>query len=444
MFRVSDEDFVIRSIRGRMILDSRGNPTVEVEVATRGGGLGRAAAPSGASRGRFEAVEVRDGGREYGGMGVRRAVEAVNKVIAPKLVGMDSRRQREVDRLLCSLDGTPNKSRLGGNAIVATSLAVAKAAASTAGLPLYRYIGGPGAYIMPVPMLNIINGGVHADNMLSFQEFMIVPVGVDSFSEAMRVAVEVYKALKALLKEAYGATAVNVGDEGGFAPPMKANREALTALVKAISRAGYGEDTVVLAIDAAASQLYDEGRKAYNVDGRWLSSGELLDYYLALVDEYPIRSIEDPFYEEDFEAFAELTRRLRGRALVVGDDLYVTNPNRLRRGIEIGATTAVLVKVNQVGTLTEALEVVYEAHRSGMRAIISHRSGETEDTTIAHLAVGLRTGLIKTGAPARGERTAKYNELLRIEEELAGEAVYPGESALKPSQPLPSLRLLVG
>ena len=425
----------IASVRGRMVLDSRGNPTVEVEVRTEGGGVGLAIAPSGASRGRYEAVELRDGGREFLGRGVRRAVENVNRVIAPRLVGMDAARQRLVDRTLVELDGTPNKSRLGGNAVVATSLAVAKAAAATLGLPLYRYLGGSHAYVMPVPMLNIINGGVHAGNELSFQEFMIVPAGFDSFSEALRAAVEIYHTLKALLRDRYGALAVNVGDEGGFAPPMRRNREALTALQEAVQRAGYDESQVALAIDAAASQLYRDG--AYHVDGRRMGAGELIDYYEALASEYPIRSIEDPLMEEDFDGFAELTRRMAKRGvMVVGDDLYATNVGRLLLGVEKGATTAALLKVNQVGTLSEAIDFAHAAQDAGLRVIVSHRSGDTEDTAIAHLAVALRTGLIKTGAPARGERTAKYNELLRIEEELAGEARYAGWSALRPGTPL--------
>ncbi len=437
-----EDPFKIIDVHGRMILDSRGNPTVEVEVKTPTG-FGRAAAPAGASKGKHEALELRDGGKEFHGMGVRKAVNNVNNIIRPRLIGLDVRLQRTIDKLLCELDGTPNKSRLGANAIVATSLAVAKAAANSLKLPLYRYIGGIGSYIMPVPMLNIINGGVHAGNELSFQEFMIAPVGADSFSEAIRIAVEVYKTLKQVLKNTYGANAINVGDEGGFAPPMRLNREALDALTKAIKMAGYTEKDVVLAIDAAASQLYDPGKGVYYVDGREMMPSDLLEYYLILVDEYAIVSIEDPFHEDDFESFKLLTSKLRSRVLIVGDDLYVTNPLRLRKGIEVGATTAVLVKVNQVGTLSEAIEVTLEAQRAGLRAIISHRSGETEDTTIAHLAVGLRTGLIKTGAPCRGERTAKYNELLRIEEELAGEAIYPGLEAFKPSAPLPSLKPLV-
>ena len=435
---VLENAFEIVRVRGRMILDSRGDPTVEVEVYTRGGGVGRAAAPAGASRGRHEAVELRDGGKEWNGKGVERAVRIVNSIIAPALIGLDSRMQREVDSVLVKLDGTREKRVLGGNAIVATSLAVAKAAAATAGLPLYRYIGGPRAYVLPVPMLNIINGGAHAGNELSFQEFMILPVGATSFREAMRMAVEIYKELKRVLVDKYGKMAVNVGDEGGYAPPMRENREALDALVEAVKRAGYepGVD-IVFALDVAASQVYDEGKKRYIVDGKELDRSGMIEYLIKLIDEYPIASVEDPLYEEDFEGFAEFTREASKRGvLVVGDDLYTTNPERLAEGIRRGASTAVLVKVNQVGTLTEALEVVTMAHRAGMKAIISHRSGETEDTTIAHLAVGLATGLIKTGAPARGERTAKYNELLRIEEELGEEAYYPGVQAVKPGEPI--------
>ncbi len=433
-----DEVFRIARVHGRMILDSRGNPTVEAEVVTEGGGVGRAAAPAGASRGKHEAVELRDGGKAWGGMGVERAVRVINEVIGPALLGLDSRRQREIDSLMARLDGTPEKRVLGGNSIVAVSLAVAKAAAATAGLPLYRYLGGPSAYVMPVPLLNVINGGVHAGNQLSFQEFMIVPVGADAFRDAMRIAVEVYKALRSVLVERYGKSAVNVGDEGGYAPPMSKNREALDALVEAVKRAGYepGSD-VVLALDVAASQLYDEKRGVYLVDGEELDRGRMIEYLVSLLDEYPVRSVEDPLYEEDFEGFAEFTREARRRGvLVVGDDLYTTNPERLYRGVEVGASTAILVKVNQVGTLTEALEVVRIALGAGMKAIISHRSGETEDATIAHIAVGTGAGLIKTGAPARGERTAKYNELLRIEEELGGEAYYPGLEALRPDRPL--------
>lgn len=429
LFARSDDDFVIKSIVGRMILDSRGSPTVEVDVYTRGGGFGRAAAPSGASRSEKEAVELRDGGREFAGKGVSQAVRNVNKIISPKLVGLDSRKQREIDQLLIELDGTPNKSRLGGNAIVAVSLAVAKAAASTAGLMLYEYLGGSVNGIMPVPMLNIINGGVHAGNNLSFQEFMIVPVGATSFHEAMKIAVEIYYTLKGVLKERYGPSSINVGDEGGFAPPLNLNREALSILIESIEKAGYSESDVVLAIDAAASQFYRDG--IYMVDGKEMSREGLIEYYKQLVDEYPIKSIEDPFYENDFESFAALTKEIGRKTLIVGDDIYATNMKRLRKGIEKRATNAILIKVNQVGTLTEAVDVLMTAKQYGLRTIISHRSGETEDTTIAHLSVGLRAGAIKTGAPARGERTAKYNELLRIEERIGG-SLYYGREALTP------------
>ncbi len=425
---VGDDPFLISGVKARWILDSRGNPTVEVEVRTHGGGFGRAAAPAGASKGKHEALELRDRGREFLGKGVSKAVFNVNNIIGPRLVGLDSRKQRLIDSIMCRLDGTPNKSRLGANSIVATSMAVAKAAASTAGLPLYVYLGGSsGTVILPTPLLNIINGGAHAGNDLAFQEFMIVPVGADTFADAMRIASEVYHVLKQYLKEKYGADAVNVGDEGGYAPPMKHSREALDALMEAIRRAGYspGED-VGISLDAAASHFYDEKRGLYVVDGKEFDAGALLEYYEALVDEYPLLSIEDPFYEEDFNSFAEMTRLLGKRILIVGDDLYVTNIERLRRGIEVGATNAVLLKVNQIGTLTEAIDLYRAAVGRGMKVIVSHRSGETEDTTIAHLAVGLAAGLIKAGAPARGERTAKYNELLRIEEEAAGSTLYAG------------------
>lgn len=419
--------FKIERIKARWVLDSRGRPTVEVEVLTYGGGFGRAVAPAGASRGRHEAWEVRDGGKKFKGYGVLKAVENVNKIIAPALRDMDSRKQREIDYKMIELDGTPNKSKLGGNAIVATSLAVAKAAADTYGQPFFMYLGGRHARTLPVPLMNIINGGAHAGNNLDIQEFMIVPVGADSLNEALRIAVEVYYELKNLLKEKYGALAINVGDEGGFAPPMNNTYEALNALVDSIKRAGYepGVD-VVLALDVAASQLYIEEENKYKLDGKKLTRDELLEFYEKIIEEYPIASIEDPLCEEDFEGFKEITMRLGSRILIVGDDLFVTNPKRLKQGIEMGAANAVLVKVNQVGTLTETIDVVYLARTNNYRAIISHRSGETEDTSISHIAVALNTGLIKTGAPARGERTAKYNELLRIEELLGSEAIYPG------------------
>ncbi len=425
------EDFIIADVSARWILDSRGNPTVETEVVTIGGGFGRAAVPAGASRGKHEALELRDGGKKFRGKGVLNAVRNVNEVIAKKIMGMDSRNQRGIDRVMIKLDGTPNKSKLGANAILSVSLAVAKAAANTYGLPLFQYLGGALARVLPVPLMNIINGGKHAGNKLKIQEFMIVPVGADSFSEALRVGCEVYQYLKEYLVENYGKSAINVGDEGGFAPPLKISREALEALRKSVERAGYelGRD-VLLALDAAASEFYDEEKGVYEIDGKELTRDELLDYYAELVGEYPIVSIEDPFHEEDFEGFQIAVEKLKG-VQIVGDDLFVTNLSRLRKGIEMGAANALLLKVNQIGTLTEAIDAAFESFRNGYNVIVSHRSGETEDTTVAHLAVALNTGQIKTGAPARGERTAKYNELLRIEEYLGGEAIFLGEQAFK-------------
>ena len=425
------EDFVIADVSARWILDSRGNPTVETEVVTIGGGFGRAAVPAGASKGKHEALELRDGGEKFRGKGVLNAVRNVNEVIAEKIMGMDSRNQRGIDRVMIELDGTPNKSKLGANAILSVSLAVAKAAANTYGLPLFQYLGGALARVLPVPLMNIINGGKHAGNELKIQEFMIVPVGADSFSEALRIGCEVYQYLKEYLVENYGRSAINVGDEGGFAPPLKTSREALEALRKSVERAGYelGRD-VLLALDAAASEFYDEEKGFYEIDGKELTRDELLDYYAELVGEYPIVSIEDPFHEEDFEGFRIAVEKLKG-VQIVGDDLFVTNLSRLRKGIEMGAANALLLKVNQIGTLTEAIDAAFESFRNGYNVIVSHRSGETEDTTIAHLAVALNTGQIKTGAPARGERTAKYNELLRIEEYLGGEAIFLGEQAFK-------------
>ncbi len=423
---IIDEIFNIKKVHARQVIDSRGNPTIEVTVVTEGGGVGVAIAPAGASRGLHEAVEVRDGGKAYHGKGVLKAVENVNNIIAPAIKGMDSRKQRSIDKKMIMLDGTPNKSRLGGNAIVATSLAVAKAAAATYEVPLYMYLGGLKARTLPVPLMNIINGGVHAGNKLDFQEFMIVPAGFDKFSDALRAAIETYHELKRVLKEKYGPTAINVGDEGGFAPPMESIREALDALVEAIKAAGYvpGEE-IALALDVASSQLYDGKKKVYRVEGKEYSPQDLLELYKELVNEYPIVSIEDPFYEEDFDMFAEITKELGSRILIVGDDLFTTNPERLKKGVEKKAANTILVKVNQVGTLTETMDVINIAYSNGYKAIISHRSGESEDTTIADLAVAFETGLIKTGAPARGERTAKYNRLLAIENEIE-EPYYPG------------------
>ncbi|WP_448577743.1 phosphopyruvate hydratase [Thermosphaera sp.] len=425
---IYDESFAIKDIKARMILDSRGNPTVQVKTVTEGLGVGIANAPSGASTGVHEAVEVRDGGKEFKGKGVSRAVENVNKVISPALIGLDSRRQQLIDRKMIEIDGTPNKSRLGGNAIVATSLSVAKAAASTMGLPLYAYLGGYVADTLPVPMLNIINGGVHAGNKLDFQEFMIVPAGFTSFREAIKAAVEVYFDLKKILKERYGPQAINVGDEGGYAPPIEKVRDALDILIQAIKAVGYDPwNQVVIALDVASSQFYREDKGVYVLEGSEYTRDQLIEFYEKLVSEYPIVSIEDPLQEEDFEGFAEITKRLGSKALIVGDDLFTTNPARFRKGVDSKAGNAILVKVNQVGTLSETLEVVKMAFTNGYKAIISHRSGETEDTSIADISVGVGAGLIKTGAPARGERTAKYNRLLEIEEELDNPR-YPGFS----------------
>lgn len=418
-------DFIIEKVRAREIIDSRGNPTVEVDVYTKKG-FGRDSVPSGASVGAHEALELRDGGRRFWGMGVLRAVESVNEVIAPRIIGMDAREQEEIDGLMVELDGTENKSRLGANAILGVSLAVARAAADTAGTPLYEYLRRS-EYVMPVPLMNVINGGKHAGNLLSVQEFIIIPVGAGSFREALRTGSEVYHVLKSLLKERYGLMAVNVGDEGGFTPPMRETREALDALRMAVERSGR-EGEVLLAIDAAALSFYENG--LYRIDGRSLTGEELLEFYERLADEYPIASIEDPFHEEDFEGFSELTRRLGRRVQIVGDDLFATNPRRLARGVDTGAANALLLKVNQIGTLTEAMHVAELCFRNRYRVVVSHRSGETESTTIADIAVALGCGQIKTGAPARGERTAKYNRLLRIEEEL-GRVEYPGLRAIR-------------
>lgn len=425
-----NDDFIISTIKGRWVLDSRGNPTVEAEVHTLGGGFGRAAIPSGASTGTHEALELRDGGKKFHGKGVEKAVRNINEIIAKELVGLDSRNQALIDTTMIKLDGTSNKSRLGANAILAVSLANAHAASATYGLSLFQYMGGTMARTLPVPLMNIINGGKHAGNELKIQEFMIVPVGGESFSEALRIGSEVYHSLKNYLKENYGVNAVNVGDEGGFAPPMKKSREALDALIAAIKLSGYepGVD-VVLAIDAAASEFYIEEEGVYEIDGQKLSREKLLEYYEGLLQDYPIVSIEDPFHEEDFEGFAMATRELKVQ--IVGDDIFVTNVNRLKKGIEMGAANALLLKVNQIGTLTEAMEAARLAMENKYSVVVSHRSGETEDVTIAHIAVALNCGQIKTGAPARGERTAKYNELLRIEEFLGRSAYYPGIRAFK-------------
>lgn len=420
---------IIDAITAREILDSRGNPTVEVEVALQGGAVGRAAVPSGASTGKYEALEVRDGDpRRFLGRGVRKAVENVRDVIAPALRHMDAARQAEVDARLLELDGTDNKAKLGANAILAVSLACARAAAEAWGLPLYRYLGGVEARLLPVPLMNVLNGGRHADNDLDVQEFMIAPINAPTFAEALRMGVEVYHHLRAVLRERGLSTAV--GDEGGFAPAVRTSREALDLLVEAISRAGYqaGRD-VALALDVAASELWADGRYRFRGEGVERSRAEMMEMYGELLQAYPVISLEDPFGEEDWEGWKQAAGTLGSRVQLVGDDLFVTNPARLRRGIEQGVANAILIKVNQIGTLTETLQAVRMARAAGWNAIVSHRSGETEDTTIADLAVATGCGQIKTGAPCRSERVAKYNRLLRIEEELAAAARFAGREA---------------
>ncbi len=416
----------IDAVGAREILDSRGNPTVEVEVALDDGTIARAAVPSGASTGAFEAVELRDGGERYGGKGVTRAVDGVLDVIGPELVGYEATEQRLVDQRLIDLDGTPDKSRLGANAILGVSLAVARAAADSTGLPLFRYVGGPSAHVLPVPMLNILNGGAHADSNVDVQEFMIAPIGAATFAEALSVGAETYHALKSVLKGRGLST--GLGDEGGFAPDLPNNRAALDLIAEAVEKAGYTLGTdVAFALDVAATEFHTEG--GYDFEGQTRSAEFLVDYYRELVDAYPVVSIEDPLSEEDWDGWVAMTAALGDRVQIVGDDLFVTNPTRLADGIERGAANALLVKVNQIGTLTETLDAVGLAHRSGYRCMMSHRSGETEDTTIADLAVATDCGQIKTGAPARSERVAKYNQLLRIEEELDDAARYAGAAA---------------
>jgi enolase len=416
----------IEAVGAREILDSRGNPTVEVEVALDDGTIARAAVPSGASTGAFEAVELRDGGKRYGGKGVTKAVDGVLDVIGPELVGYEASEQRLVDQQLIDLDGTPDKSRLGANAILGVSLAVARAAADSAGLPLFRYVGGPSAHVLPVPMMNIVNGGAHADSNVDVQEFMIAPIGAATFAEALAMGTETYHALKAVLKK--DGLSTGLGDEGGFAPNLSSNRAALDLITRAVEQAGFSVGTdIAFALDVAATEFHDGG--SYAFEGKKLSADEMTEYYTGLVDSYPIVSIEDPLSEEDWDGWIALTAALGDRVQIVGDDLFVTNPTRLADGIARKAANALLVKVNQIGTLTETLDAVNLAHRSGYRCMMSHRSGETEDTTIADLAVATDCGQIKTGAPARSERVAKYNQLLRIEEELDDAARYAGAAA---------------
>jgi enolase len=422
----------IVAVRGWEVLDSRGNPTVEVELATVSGFVGRAAVPSGASTGQNEAVELRDGDESrYLGKGTLEAVENVNAELAEVVLGMDVTDQRALDMAMIEADGTDNKARLGANAILGVSLATAKAAAESAGLPLFRYLGGPGAYTLPVPCANILNGGEHAANNIDFQEFMIVPVGFESFTEALRCVAEVYQNLKKLLSEK--KLGGGIGDEGGFAPDLDDNKEALALMSQAVERSGYSlGDQVGFALDPASSEFHENGTYELSGEGKSLSREEMVDYYVRLVDEYPILSIEDGVAEDDWEGWSLLTRELGERVQLVGDDLFVTNPKICARGIDEGIGNSILIKVNQVGTLTETFETMDLAHKAGYTTMISHRSGETEDATISDLSVAVNAGQIKTGAPARGERVAKYNQLLRIEDMLGSAAYYPGRSAFNP------------
>ena len=422
----------IVAVRGREVLDSRGNPTVEVELATVSGFVGRAAVPSGASTGQYEAVELRDGDENrYLGKGVLQAVENVNGELAEVVLGLDVTDQRVLDLAMIQADGTDNKGRLGANAILGISLAAAKAAAEAAGLPLFRYLGGPGAYTLPVPCANILNGGAHAANNVDFQEFMIVPVGFESFADALRCVAEVYQHLKKLLSEK--KLGGGIGDEGGFAPDLDDNGEALALMAQAVQRSGYSlGEQVGFALDPAASEFYENGTYELSGEGKSLSCEEMVEYYVRLVDEYPILSIEDGVAEDDWEAWSLLTRELGERVQLVGDDLFVTNPKILARGIDEGVGNSILIKVNQIGTLTETFETMDLAHKAGYTTMISHRSGETEDATISDLSVAVNAGQIKAGAPARGERVAKYNQLLRIEDMLGSTAYYPGRASFNP------------
>jgi enolase len=420
----------IKQVHARQVLDSRGNPTVEVEVALQSGASGRAAVPSGASTGESEAVELRDGGERWNGKGVTQAVANVNGELAEAVTGIDADDQSGLDRRMIDLDGTPNKARLGANAILGVSLAAAKAAAAEEGMTLWRYLGGEAAHVLPVPMMNLLNGGAHADNKVDFQEFMVVPVGFGSFSDGLRAGVEVYHALKKTLLARGLATAV--GDEGGFAPDLDSNEAALQALVEGIEAAGYrpGED-IAIALDPATSEIFSDGVYDLEHEGRKLSSEEMADYWADITARYPVVSLEDGMDENDWDGWKALTERIGERVQLVGDDLFVTNPEILRKGIERGVANSILVKVNQIGTLTETLEAVRMAREAGYTAVMSHRSGETEDTTIADLAVATGCGQIKTGAPSRSDRVAKYNQLLRIEEALGADATYPGRSAFR-------------
>lgn len=416
----------IADVHAREILDSRGNPTVEVEVILDDQSIGRAAVPSGASTGAFEAMELRDGGSRYTGKGVQKAVALVEDEILPEIMGIDATDQRLVDQTMIELDGTPNKGRLGANAILGVSLAVAKAAAESANLPLYRYVGGPNAHVLPVPMMNIINGGAHADSDVDFQEFMIAPIGAETFAESVRMGAEVYHSLKSVLKA--NGLSTGLGDEGGFAPNLSSNRAALELISEAITKAGFalGKD-IALAMDVAATEFFKDG--VYHVEGQKKSTEEMIDFYAKLVSDFPIVSIEDPLSEDEWDAWVAITAAIGSRTQIVGDDHFVTNTERIARGIQLKSANALLVKVNQIGSLTETADSVDMAHRAGFASMMSHRSGETEDTTIADLAVAFNCGQIKSGAPARTDRVAKYNQLLRIEEDLGAAARYAGAAA---------------
>jgi len=424
---MANDAFKIKRVRGREIIDSRGNPTVEAVVELNGGAVGRAGVPSGASTGKYEAVELRDRDeKRFHGLGVLKAVRNINETISKVLIGLDARRQSEVDKRMLELDGTSNKSRLGANAILAVSLSNAVAASNASGMELYDYLGDGRGVTLPVPLMNVINGGKHAGNNLSIQEFMIIPAGFNDFPSALRAGLEVYHTLRSVIVEKYGRPSINVGDEGGFAPPLSRSDQALELLSKATEETGYSSSQVLLGIDAASSSFYDPSSERYRIDGGNLTTGELLDYYVELVSTFGLKSIEDPFEENDFESFAEITKRIGSRVQIIGDDLFVTNKERLLQGIRGGAANALLFKLNQCGSLTESLETFKTAVENNYRVIVSHRSGETEDTYISDVAVAFNAGQIKTGAPCRGERTAKYNRLLRICEELGSRAKYGG------------------
>ena len=425
-------EFRIEKILSREVLDSRANPTVQVDLYTASG-FGRFSVPSGKSKGRLEAIELRDGDRQrYTGLGVQKAVENVNSILGPKILGMDSREQEKIDEILINLDGTDNKARLGANAILGVSIALARASADTAKSPLYRALAGGRKPILPLPLMNILNGGQHAGNDLSFQEFMVMPAGFRTLKEALRCGAEVYHALRVRLEAKYGKSATNVGDEGGFAPPISSVEEALGQINDAVEEAGYSPgQNVILGIDAAADSFYNDKDRTYAVDGREIDTDELLELYISLQEKFPLKSIEDPFHDEDFENFSRITKKLGAKLQIVGDDLFVTNIKRVAQGIRVKAANALLVKINQIGTLTETIEAVEMARKADYGLVLSHRSGETEDNSIADISVALATGQIKTGAPARGERTSKYNRILLIEEELGSSARFYGPEFLK-------------